>query len=181
MYPGLILALTFVVLMACIHYYTRDDKKIFSQIGLSFALISATVITLDYFIQLAVMQPSLLKGETDGLSLFSQYNPHGIFIALEDLGYLMMSAALLFAAVGFAGRARLERAIRWLFITSSLAAVGAFIGLSLIYGQDLEYRFEVVVLTINWIVLIVAGALLSVLFKRAGRYGSSQLAEGSSI
>jgi hypothetical protein len=25
------------------------------------------------------------------MSLFSQYNPHGVFIALEDLGYLMMS------------------------------------------------------------------------------------------
>jgi hypothetical protein len=33
------------------------------------------------------MQPSLLKGETEGLTLFLQYNPDGIFIALEDLGY----------------------------------------------------------------------------------------------
>ena len=173
MYPGLVLALTFVALIACIHQYVKEGKKLFSQIGLSFAVISASAILIDYFIQLAVMQPSLLKGETEGLALFSQYNPHGIFIAFEDLGYLMMSVSLLFVGLGFAGRARLERGIRWLFIMSSLAAIGALIGLSLIYGQDLEYRFEVVVLTINWTVLIITGVLLSILFRQAERYGSS--------
>ncbi len=43
---------------------------------------------------------------------------------------------------------------------------GWMVGLSLLSGTDLECRFEVTVLTINWTVLIVAGALLSVLFKR---------------
>jgi hypothetical protein len=173
MYPGFLLATIFVVLMACIHHYAQDDKKTFSLIGLSFALISTAVIAIDYFIQLTVMQPSLLKGETEGLSLFSQYNPHGIFIALEDLGYLMMSVAFLFAAAVFTGGERLERALRWLFIISSLVAIGALIVLSLLYGKDLEYRFEVTILTINWTVLIVAGVLLSVLFRRATRHGAS--------
>jgi uncharacterized membrane protein YhaH (DUF805 family) len=169
MYPGILLTPLFVVLMACIHDYARDDKKVFSQIGLAFALISAIAITMDYFIQLTVMQPSLLRGETEGLALFSQYNPHGIFIALEDLGYLLMSAAFLFAAPVFASGKRLERSIYWLFMAGSLAAIVAFIVLSLIYGQNLEYRFEVTVITINWITLIVAGVLLSILFKRAER------------
>jgi hypothetical protein len=169
LYPGLLLAPTFVVLMACIHHDAQDDKKVFSQIALSFALISAALITTDYFIQLAVMQPSLLKGETEGLALFSQYNPHGIFIALEDVGYVMMSAAFLFIGAVFVGRTRLERGIGWLFSISSLVAIGALIGLSLLYGKDLEYRFEVTVLTINWTVLIVSGTLLSVRFRRAGR------------
>jgi hypothetical protein len=166
MYPGLLLVLSFVVLMACIHHDVRDDRKLFGQIGLSFALIAAALIATDYFIQLAVVQPSLLKGETEGLSLFSQYNPHGIFIALEDLGYVLMSVALLFASAMFVRHTRLERAIRWLFSLSALAAIGALIGLSLNYGNDLEYRFEVTVLTINWTTLIVSGALLAVWFRR---------------
>jgi hypothetical protein len=29
-----------------------------------------------------------MNGETDGLSILTQYNPHGIFIALEEIGYL---------------------------------------------------------------------------------------------
>jgi hypothetical protein len=41
--------------------------------------------------------PSLLKGEVGNLSLLSQYNPHGLFIALEDTSYLIMAVALLLA------------------------------------------------------------------------------------
>jgi len=179
MYPGFLLALIFVGLMACIHDNASEGKKIFSQLGLSFAVISATVLAIDYFIQLAVMQPALLKGETEGLSLFSQYNPHGIFIALEDLGYLMMSVAFLFFAMVFDGRNRIERAIRWLFVTSFVLAVGSLVVLSLLYGKNLDYRFEVTVILINWTVLVVSGVLLSVFFKRAERYGTSQLPKGS--
>ena len=101
MVPGIFLTPLFVVLMACIHRSADEDKKVFSLIGLSFALVSAALITMDYFVQLTVMQPSLLQGEVNGLALFSQYNPHGIFIALEDLGYLMMSLAFLFCRLGF--------------------------------------------------------------------------------
>jgi len=166
LYPAFLLAPTFVVLVACIHYSAPVDKKTFSQIGLSFALIYAAVITADYFIQWTVVQPSLLAGETEGLSLFTQYNPHGIFIALEGLGYLMMSVALLFAAAVFTG-GRLERAVRWLFVTSFVLAVGSFVGISLLRYDIVT--FEVTVIMINCTVLMVSGALLSVLFKRAGR------------
>jgi len=168
MYPGILVVLAFVVLMNCIHHSAPEDKKVFSQVGLSFALISATIIATDYFIQLAVVQPSLLKGEVDSLSLFSQYNPHGIFIGLEDVGYLMMSAAFLFAGMTFVGPGRVERALRWIFVVSALAAIMALIGLSLYYGAGLEYRFEVAVLAINWSVLVVSGVLLSLLFRRTG-------------
>jgi hypothetical protein len=166
MYPAILTALTFVILMTCIHHYADTEKKTFSHIGLGFALISGVLLGADYFIQLAVMQPSLLNGDADGLSLFSQYNPHGIFVALEDLGYLMMSVAFLFAGTVFVSHTKIERAIRWIFILSALAAIASIIGLSLIYGRNLEYRFEVVVLSINWSVLIVIGLLLSLLFRR---------------
>jgi hypothetical protein len=169
MYPAFLMALLFVVLVVCIHQYAALDKKVFSQIALSFALISAAAHAINYFIQLAVVQPSLLKGELEGLSLFSQYNPHGIFIALEDLGYLMMAVAFLFVAIAFGRRGRLERVIRFLFIISSVLAVGSLILLALLYGSNLEYRYEVVAILVDWITLIVSGALLSVFFKRAGR------------
>ena len=56
LYPGILLALTFIVLMTCIHRQASEDKKIFSQDGLSFAPIYAVAITTDYFIQLALYQ-----------------------------------------------------------------------------------------------------------------------------
>jgi hypothetical protein len=169
MYPAFLMGPLFVILVVCLHHYASVDKKVFSQIALSLAVISATALATNYFIQLTVVQPSLLKGEVEGLSLFSQYNPHGVFIALEDVGYLTMGVAFLFAATVFGRRERLERVIRALFTASGVLAVGSLFLLALLYGSDLEYRYEVVVLLIDWITLIVSGALLSVFFKRAGR------------
>lgn len=164
--PGILLAPIFVVLMASIHARAPDPQRIFSRIGLAFGVAYAVVISADYFVQLAVVIPSLQSGETDGLSLVTQYNPHGLFIAGEALGYLMMCLALLFAAPVFAGGG-IERAIRWLFVASFVVAVAALVGFWLL-GHDLV-AFEVAVLSINWIVLIASGALLSVVFRRAGR------------
>ena len=165
--PGILVAPTVVVLMACIHAYAPGAKKIYSRIGLSFALIYAVIILVDYYLQLTVVVPSLQAGETEGLTLFTQYNPHGLFIALETLGYSMLTVAFLFAAPVFAG-ARVERAIRALFTLGFVLAVAAFVGLALL-GHDLV-AFEVTVLTIIWLVLIASGVLLSVVFRRRERF-----------
>jgi hypothetical protein len=94
--PGILLAPIFLVLMACIHASAAEAKKVYSRIGLAFALVYAVVILVDYFVQLTVVAPSLQAGETERLSLFTQYNPRGLFIALESLGYSMMTVAFLF-------------------------------------------------------------------------------------
>ncbi len=172
MYPAILLSLIFIVLVVCIHHYAPKEKKVFSQIGLSFALISASVLITDYFIQISVIQPSLLNGETDGIAILTQYNPHGIFIALEEVGYLMMSITFLCIAPVFSGINSLESGIRRIFITSFILTIISLIIFSASYGIHREYRFEVAVITINWIVLIVSGLLLSVLFKRAMRISS---------
>jgi hypothetical protein len=174
--PGILLAPIFVVLFACIHSLAPEGKKLFSRIALSFAVVYAVVIVVDYFVQFTVVMPSLQSGETNGLSLFTQYNPHGFFIAGEALGYLMMSVAFLFAAPLFAG-GRAERAIRGLFALSFVLVVVSFVGLWLL-RNDLV-AFEVTVLMINWIVLILSGALLSVWFVRTGRDVPFKLPAGS--
>lgn len=166
LYPGLLLAPIFVILMSCIYHRAPEEKRIFGQIGLSFALIYATIIMIDYFIQLAVVEPSILSGETAGLSLFTQYNPHGLFIALECLAYLIMSASLVSIAPIFMG-GRLERSVRWLYVSGFVLVIAALVGLVL-FGQNFV-AFEVVALLINWIVLIVSGVLLSILFQRGLR------------
>jgi uncharacterized membrane protein YgdD (TMEM256/DUF423 family) len=165
--PGFLIAPILVVLIACIHFQAPANKKIFSQIGLSFALIYAGIITADYFIQLTVILPSILSNETEGLALFSMYNPHGLLVALESLGYLMMNTALLVIAAVFAGRSRVERAIRWLFVIGFVLAVGSFSVITLA-GYQIVY-FEIAIITINVIVLIASGALLSLFFKRIER------------
>jgi hypothetical protein len=166
--PGIILAPIFVVLVACIHTAAPSPEKLYSRIALSFAVIYGVIISVDYFVQLMVVVPSLQNGEADGLSLFTQYDPHGVFIALESLGYLTMTAAFLFAAPAFSGGG-VERAIRGLFVLGFGLAIAAFAVLAVV-GHELV-AFEVTVLMICWIVLIAGGTLLSVAFRRAGRSG----------
>jgi hypothetical protein len=169
MYPAIFMAPIFVILLVCLHNFVPDDRKIFSQAGLAFSLIYAAIMSANYIIQIEVMQPSILKGEMDGLVLFSQYNPHGIFIALEDLGYLMMSLSFFCIAWVFTKSDKFGRTLRNLLTVSPLIAFAVYIILSLIYGKNIEYRFEVFIITLNWITSIVMSILLSIYFKRASR------------
>jgi len=163
LYPAILVAPVFVMLMACISSYAPDEKKVFSRIGLSFAVIYASLLVLDYFTQLAVVLPSTLAGQTSGLSLFTMYNPHGLFVSLEVLGYMMLSASLLAVAPLF-GAGRIQRSIRWLFIGSFVLTLGSLAAL-LMAGYEIVVS-EVAILSINWTVLIVSGVLLAVFFRR---------------
>ena len=163
--PGILLAPIFGVLMACIHAYAAESWKTFTRIALSFAVSYAVIIVVNYFVQFTVVMPSLEAGETQGLPLFTQYNPHGFFIALEVLADLMMSLAFWAAAPVFSG-GRVERTIRALFAVNFPLAVAAFVGFWLL-RSDLV-AVEVTVLMINWVALIVGGTLLAVVFRRGG-------------
>jgi hypothetical protein len=162
MYPAALVSVTFVVLVTCVHRRARDDLRAYSLVAVCFASLGAALILSDYVIQIAVVQPSLLDGQVSGLSLFSQYNPHGIFIALEDGGYSLMGLAFLFSGLSLGRLTRLERVVRRLLVISGVAVIGVLVSLALIFGKDLEYRFEVIALSIDWIVLVVAGVLLGV-------------------
>jgi hypothetical protein len=171
MFPAILLTPLLLMVCACVHSWVAAERRIFTLIALLFAAIATGLITLDYFIQLQVIQPSLLHAETNGIALFSQYNPHGIFIALEDLGYLMMSAAFFFLGAALARDSRLGIATRWLLMVSSVLACVTFIGMSLYFGNNLEYNFEIAIITISWTALAAASILLSILFRRTLRVG----------
>jgi hypothetical protein len=52
----LLLAPSFVVLMASLHHYAHEDKKVWSQVALSFASVYMVVVALNYFLQLTVVR-----------------------------------------------------------------------------------------------------------------------------
>jgi len=169
MYPAILLAILFLALIVCIHQYASNDKKIFSLIGLSFSLVSAIALITDYYIQISVIQPSLVSGETEGIAILTQYNPHGVFIALEEVGYIMMSVTFISLVPVFSGSNTLERAIKWIYIVGFILIIVSFILISLRFGIKREYRFEVALITIDYVELIVSGILLTRLFKREMR------------
>ena len=95
MYPAIILSFSYLIMMICIHHFAPDEKKLFTQIGLSFAVISTSILSLDYFVQVSFIQPALLAGETEAIAVISQYNPHGLFIILEEMGFITMNISFL--------------------------------------------------------------------------------------
>ncbi len=85
---------------------------------------------------------------------------------LEELGYLLMALSFLFVALVFTGKDRLSRAVRWVFIAGFGLAIIALIAFSALYGLDRQDRFEVAIISIDWLVLITNGILVSRMFKR---------------
>ena len=166
MLPALVMLLSYVVLMAAVQAYASPAKKIFGQIGLSFAIMAALILLGDYFVQFSVVPVSLMHGETEGITLLTQYNAHGLFIVLEELGYLLMALSFLFIAPVFTGRSRLTAAIRWILVLGFLLAVVSLAVVSAQHGLDRQDRFEVAVISADWLVLVLNGILLGVLFKK---------------
>jgi hypothetical protein len=166
MYSALLMLAFFLLFIVCIHQYAPENKKIYSLIGLSFSIASAFVLMSDYFVQVSVVQASLVNGEREGIAILTQYNPHGIFIALEEIGYIMMSFAFISLVPVFSGTGILKGAIRWIFIISFFLIIITFILISLKYGIKREYRFEVTAISIDWMALITSGILVSILFRR---------------
>ncbi|ADX73273.1 hypothetical protein Asphe3_21200 [Pseudarthrobacter phenanthrenivorans Sphe3] len=166
LFPAMVLMLLFVALVAAVHEYAPDLRKIYGLLALCIAVIAAAVLLINYYIQAVVMPTSLQKGQLDGWSIFTQYNPHGIFIALEELGYLLMTLVFLCLAPIFSSGTRLERAIRWLFLGSFATAVASLAAVLALRGMDREDVFEIIIISIVWLTLIAAGILLALLFRR---------------
>jgi hypothetical protein len=167
MFVAMVATLFYLALMVALHASAPADRRPMATFALLLGAMATLVLVGNYFVQLAVVQPSVLAGETQGLALLTQYNPHGLFIALEELGYVLMSLSLATMAVVLPSPTRLERAARWLFLGGLSATVLAFAAIALLFGNARGYRFEVAAVSINWLVLIVAPTLLAIAAARS--------------
>lgn len=162
MYLAILQVFAYVIFIVSNHFTTQIDNKLFSFLSIAFAIITATVLLIAYFVQFSVVPMSMMKGETEGIALLTQYNGHGIFIAMEDLGYITMSISFLFLAFIFTNKTRLEKSIRLILILGFILMVFSFVFYSIKYGLDRSYRFEVAAISINWITTITIGILVSI-------------------
>jgi hypothetical protein len=166
MFAAIPATLLYVAWMIGLHARATHEGRLVAELGLALSLMAALTLVGDYFVQLAVIEPSILAGESDGISLLTQYNPHGVFIALEELGYLLMSLSLACMALGLPKATRLERTIRWLFISGLVGNVAALGWFSLKYGHARDYLFEITVISVDWLMLIVGGLMATAVFRR---------------
>jgi drug/metabolite transporter (DMT)-like permease len=90
----------------------------------------------------------------------------GCSIVLEELGYLLMSLSFVFLAPVFAHQGRLASAVQWVFVAGFVLTTAILVVISVYYGLERIDRFEIAAISIDWLVLVVNGILLSVLFRR---------------
>lgn len=120
-----LLAPAFVAMMVSIHHYAAPEKKVWSQLGLSLAIIYAVMCTLTYYIQLTFVANNYLP-IADEAALSFVFIPGTPIFAQDILGYAFMTAATLTAAPVFAG-GKLERWIKWLFIFHAILFLPAIV------------------------------------------------------
>jgi hypothetical protein len=161
MYPAIILSFSYLTMMIALYHTIPAEKRLFGMLGVAFAIMASFTLASNYFIQVSVVQPALLAGETDGISLISQFNPHGIFIVLEEIGFTLMVISFFVLVPVFDRQKSPDKAIIWIAVISLIVAVIAFALISAIHGIHREYRYEVVIITIVWLELIVLGFLFS--------------------
>ena len=120
-----LLAPAFVAMMVSIHHYAPSEKKVWSQLGLSFAIIYAVMCSLTYYIQLTFVANNYLPVAEEAALPFV-FIPGTPLFAQDMLGYAFMTAATLAAAPVFAG-GKLESWIKWLFIFHAVLFLPAIV------------------------------------------------------
>ena len=154
---GFLLTLTFLIVMVSVHCYASDERKVFSLVGLSFAIIYATLISVNYFIQL-----TFVRQGTFDVSIFDMTNTHSMMWVIEVLGYFFLGLSTLFAAPVF-GSSKVERLVKWLFIANGILGILTPIG----YALNLPIEVLLGGLIVWDIVMPLATASLAYLFRRA--------------
>lgn len=168
MYAMILLLAAALALAVTVHGMAAGDRPLPSLTGVCLAAAATALLVADYGIQLTVVQPALLAGETDGLALWSQYNPHGLFIALENVGYAAWGLAFVLLGSSLARRrGGTSSAAGWTLVAGGLLILTALVAYAVAYGADLEYRFEVTALTVTWLTLAATGVLVALTLERA--------------
>lgn len=167
-YLALFQIIAFLFFVNAVKANARPENRLYANFSGHLAILSAGILLANYYTQSMVVPSSLAAGHTDGIGLMIQYNPYGLFIALEELGYILMCASLL-ALVPVFSKSKAGFPIKLAIILSSALVLAAFVLITAIFGLDKQDRFEVAVITIEWISLIVIGFMASGLFRREAK------------
>lgn len=113
-----LLAPAFVAMMTSIHHAAAPEKKVWSQLGLSFAIIYAVMCSLTYYVQLTFVKNNYLPIAEEATAPFV-FIPGTPIFAQDMLGYVFFCLATLAAGPVFTG-GKLETWIKWLFIFNGI-------------------------------------------------------------
>jgi hypothetical protein len=162
--PAFILPLVILIMMVSIHRTAEEDKRIWSLLGVVFAIAYTAVVTTFYYIQMTVIPFHLANGTMDNLSLwlFAYHYPHNIFGAIEGIGYGFLTISVIFAAQVFRN-GKLQQWVRWTFVGLGIGVFALFINPLFILPPALGAIMGLVGLVLG----ILAPVLLAIHFRRS--------------
>jgi hypothetical protein len=157
---SLLLAISFVVLMSSLHTYAPPEKKIWSQIGLSFAILYAALLIWNYYLQLTVVRTNPLLYSW----LTMDFTSDTAFWSLESIGYALMGLSAV-SVVPLLPPGRMGLVIRWCFVINAMfTLLGA---IAYIASTNPLHVLVLASLSIWAVAFPLATALLGVVFGRA--------------
>ena len=159
----LITAQVLVVLFTAIRFVHQGDKQIFGSLGVSFIVLFAAAVSINRFVYLMIIHPSLPDIPAD-LTRFLPYGSGSVMFALEILGWgFFSSLAGVCVAPLFFSSPR-SKTIGWLFL---LYAVFSFMSI-ISFAANIPIPFG----PIAWgPILLVLCVLLSGYFRRLNQQG----------
>lgn len=162
--PSILLAPSFVALVASVHENAPAEKKAWTRLGLAFSIIYAVIASLNYTIQLVVVRGNVFGPDRQALALVAMDNPHSLFWGLALLGYNFYMALAGVLMIPVLGKGALDRWISGLLIANAVASVAG----GLFYFATLNVFHPVgLVSTGVWCLAFpTATALLAVRFRR---------------
>lgn len=166
MFFAIVMLIAYIVFVVALRTTSKNRDSVSGTVAVVLAGLVAAVLVPMYFVQASVVPSSLAAEQTEGISLLTQYNPHGLFIAVEEIGYLLMSLSFLFLVKLIDWDGMLSKIVRWAFVAGFAIPLVSFIAIAAVYGFDRQDRFEIIVIAVNWLVLIVNGLLLAVILRR---------------
>jgi hypothetical protein len=113
--PSILLSISYVVVISCLHKVSPNSKKIYSQLSLTFAIMYSVIVSSVYILQLATVIPGTLKNNGEMVRSLSIIHSQPIQ-AVDGLGYMFLGISAFFAHLifdknGVEGKAK--RYLRW--------------------------------------------------------------------
>ena len=95
--PSVLLAWSYLVLMACVLDAALPEHRVWAVLGLCFAVLYATMNSILYFVQLVVVTPLVFQGDAELAGMLA-FGPRSFMLSLNGLAYGLMSASAFLAA-----------------------------------------------------------------------------------
>ena len=159
--PSLLLAWSYLVLMACVLDAALPEHRVWALLGLCLAVLYATMNSIVYFVQLVVVTPLVFQGNGDSAGMLA-FGPRSFMLSLNGLAYGVMSASAFLAAFAFPGREQsFVRVAMW-----AHGAMGPII-IAAIFWPRMTYVGALWIVTFPAMALALAGV-----FRLAGAAAS---------